>query len=339
MKKIFTLIVALAAIVQTTKAQAPHGPMTFVGKANFYVSMGGSKAGETFVPSDSLIYEGADFTLPDIDYNGLVVPSFTIKNTKFTGGYGKVTWEDQTFTSTVKDESGEEKTVTGSSLKGEYTLSNGIHKLVLEVTFSYGKMPFPVTYHIESYYVKGYSGENQVTVGGQYGPYKANVTQKIRTYIEDEVTKMDVEIPTYTLENTAIGNLTLGTYTVKGLTYDESKGGYYKDYAADGLVMHFKAEKGGAVTMDDDYPLSTEGQENILVVIADGKAKITNNFQAGKMPFPISAVMDQNGTTAIRLMNAENTQAEEAIYNLKGQRVTTGTRGIVIKNGKKIFVK
>ena len=29
--------------------------------------------------------------------------------------------------------------------------------------------------------------------------------------------------------------LTLGTYTVKGLIYDEAKGGFYHDYRKDGL--------------------------------------------------------------------------------------------------------
>ncbi len=339
MKKLFTLIVALAAPVQTINAQAPHGAMTFVGQSQFYVTMMGNKAGETTVASDTLIYAGADFTLPDISYNGLVIPSFTIKNTVFTGGYGGVTWEDQTFTASVVDESGATKNITGTSLKGSFTHGNGIYKLLLEVTFSYGNMPFPLTYSIESYYVKDYAGENQVTVGGQFGPYTANVTHKVRTYVENEVTKMDVEIPTYSLAETAIGNLTLGTYTVKGLTYDESKGGYYKDYAADGLTMHFKAEKDGAVTMDDDYALSAEGNENILVEITDGKAKITNNFKAGKMPFPIVAIMDQNGSTGIKQVHAENNTTTSATYNLQGQRVTNRTHGIVIRNGKKYFVK
>ncbi len=342
MKKIYTLIVALIATVLTANAQGPHGAMTFAGKSNYYAMMYGQKAGETTVPSDSIIYAGSDFTLPSMSYGDLSVPSFTITGTTFTGGYAGVTWEDQTFKTTVTDATGAEKTINGSSLKGTFTHDGDIYKLVLEVTFTYGNMPFPVTYSIEGYYVKEYTGENQVSVGSQFGPYKATITQKVRTYVEDEVTKMDVEIPTYKLDNTAIGNLTLGTYTVKGLTYDESKGGYYRDYAADGLTMHFMAEQGGQTTFDDDYTLSSAGQENILVQIVDKKAKITNNFKAGNMPFPIVAVMDQNASTGIETVHSAEFRVQSSegeTYNLQGQRVAAGTRGIVIRNGKKYVIR
>lgn len=341
MKKIFTLIFALAATFLAANAQSGHGAMTFVGKSQFYVTMMGNKAGETTQLSDTLIYAGADFTLPSMKYNEMVIPSFEIKGTSFTGGYGGVTWDDQTFTSSVTDATGNEKVITGTSLKGNFTHTGGIYKLQLEVTFRYGSMPFPITYNIESYYVKEYSGINSVTVGGQFGPYTAEVTHRIRTYIEDETTMMDVEIPTYSLEGTVMGNLTLGTYTVKGLTYDDSKGGYYKDYADDGLTTHFTAVNGGMTTMDDDYALSAVGQENILVQIADGKATITNNFKPGSMPFPITAVSTQGGTTSINEIQKDTLDSNDdaVTYNLQGQRISAGSRGIIIRNGKKYFVK
>lgn len=245
MKKIFTLIVAFIAITQMLNAQASHGAMTFVGKSNYYVTMMGSITGETTVAADTIVYMGADFTLPSMKYNDMVIPSFSIQGTTFTGGYAGVIWEDQTFTSTTTDASDQEKTITGSSLRGTFTHTAGIYKLQLEITFTYGNMPFPITYSIEGYYVKDYSGTNKVTVGGQYGPYSAQVTHKLRTYVEDGETKADVEIPGYTLPQTIMGNLTLGSYTITGLTYDESKGGYYKDYATDGLTIHITAEQNG----------------------------------------------------------------------------------------------
>ncbi len=346
MKRISTLIVALIATVLTVNAQGPHAAMTFAGKSYYYVTMMSSKTAETHVASDSIIYAGSNFILPSMSYNDLTIPSFTITGTNFTGGYGGVTWEDQTFTSTVTDATGAEKTITGSSLKGAFTHDGDIYKLVLEVTFTYGSMPFPLTYSIEGYYVKEYAGENQVTVGGQFGPYKATITQKVRTYVEDEVTKMDVEIPTYELDNTAIGNLTLGTYTVKGLTYDEGKGGYYKDYAADGLTMHFIAEQGGQTTFDGDYALAAAGQENILVQIVDKNAIITNNFKAGNMPFPIVAIMDQTLPTGIDTVKRSDSRGQGfedgglgETYNLQGQRVNAATRGIVVRNGKKYVIR
>ena len=339
MKRIFTLIAAVIAVVSSASAQMGHGAMTFVGKSNFYVNMMGQKAGETTQVSDTILYAGADFTLPSMKYNDMVIPSFQIKETTFSGGYAGVIWDDQTFTSTVTDAEGNEKTITGTSLKGSFTHGDGIYKVQLEVTFKYGNMPFPITYSIESYYVKDYAGENSVMVGGQFGPYKADVTYKLRTYIEEGVTMMDVEIPSYSLAGTVMGDLTLGTYTVKGLTYDEEKGGYYKDYSADNLSVHFKAVNNGMTTMDADYALQTVGKENILVEIVNGKAKITNNFQPGSMPFPITAVMDQNAATAVENVRLGAASENNAIYNLGGQRVVNASRGIVIRNGKKYMVR
>lgn len=336
MKKICTLFVALMATLTTVYAQGPQGKMTFVGESDFYVTMAGQKAGQTTHVADTIIYAGADFTMPSMVYNDMVIPSFEIKNTTYTGGYGGVTWEDQTFTSTVVDANGDEKTITGSSLKGSFSHDGGMYNVQLEITFKYGNMPFPITYSINSYYVKSYTGENVVMVGGTFGPYKADVTHKVRVYNVPDATLMDVEIPTYTLTGTVMGDLTIGTYTVTGLYYDEEKGGYYKDYSSDGLKMHFKAETDGVATMDAIYDLSTTGGENIFVELNDGKIKITNNFQPGVMPFPISAVMDQNATSAIERIS-ENPNHNENIYNLQGQKVDGCYKGIVIKGGKKFL--
>ena len=126
MKKLFTFIVAATA---TISAMAQHSAaMTFVGKANFYVTMGGQKMGETNIPSDTIIYSGADFIIPSMNYNGSVIPSFTIKGTTFSGGMNGVTWADQPFETTVTVD-GTEKTIKGSSLTGTYTRANNIHKL------------------------------------------------------------------------------------------------------------------------------------------------------------------------------------------------------------------
>ncbi|MCQ2220403.1 MAG: calycin-like domain-containing protein [Prevotella sp.] len=339
MKRIFTLIAAVVAVVSSANAQMGHGAMTFVGKSNFYVTMMGQKAGETTQVSDTIKYAGADFTLPSMKYGDMVIPSFQITGTTFSGGYAGVTWDDQTFTATATDAEGNEKTITGTSLKGSFTHGDGIYKVQLEVAFKYGSMPFPITYSIESYYVKEYAGENSVMVGGQFGPYTANVTHKLRTYIEEGVTMMDVEIPPYSLAGTVMGDLTLGTYTVKGLTYDSDRGGYYKDYSADNLSVHFKAVNNGMTTMDADYALQTAGKENILVEITNGKAKITNNFQPGAMPFPINAVMDQSAATAVENIHSVVVPKNNVMYNLRGQRVVNAGRGIVIRNGKKYVVR
>ncbi len=331
MKQLFTLFVAFVATVLGANAKpGSNTPMTFVGKSNFFVTMMGKKAGETTQLSDTIIYSGADFTLPSMKYNDMTIPSFKIIGTTFSGGYAGVTWEDQTFTSTAIDSEGVEKNITGTSLKGTFTHANGIYKVSLEVSFNYGTMPFPITYSIESYYVKEYSGTNAVMVGGVYGPHKAEVTYKVRTYVEDGVTLKDVEIPTYKLDNTEIGNLTIGGYTVKGLALNEDKGGYYRDYTSDNITMHFKAEG----SFDSDYTITKLG--NVLVT----DTEIVNNFQPGAMPFPISSTTTLAGSTEIKSVTSTSvSEKSEASYNLNGQRVAPNARGLIIKNGKKYFVR
>lgn len=59
-------------------------------------------------------------------------------------------------------------------------------------------------------------------------------------------------------------------------------------------------------------------------------------------PARLSASFDDGGTTGISSAadgDGENTGAAAPAYNLQGQRVGTGYKGIVIRNGKKIIVK
>lgn len=337
MKKLFLVLVLVTATLCSAYSQNGHSDMTFAGKSHFFVTMNGAQVGETDIPSDTLIYASGDFILPAMTYGKMVIPSFQIKGTKYSGGYNGVIWDDQTFSATAVDASGEEKTVTGSSLKGSMTHENGIYRLVLDVTFTYGSMPFPITYSIESYYIKEYVGENIVNVGGQFGPYKASVTHRIRTYVEESITKLDVEIPAYTLLNTAIGDLTLGSYTVCGLEYDEERGGYFRDYSSDNLSMHFTASQNGIVSIDGNYPLSAPGNNNLLVEITNGKVRITNNFKPGAMPFPITAVMDQTASSGISSIHSSPSSTPS--FTLEGIKTPSYYRGIVVRNGKKYSLR
>ena len=150
--------------------------------------------------------------------------------------------------------------------------------------------------------------------------------------------KVDVEIPTYTLDNTVMGNLTLGTYTVKGLTYDEEKGGFYRDYKDDGLTFHFSAETGGKKTMDGNYSFNPEKDNNILVKYNGNKVEdIVNTFQMGSMPFAIVSKFT-SAPTAITSVKS-NGMGDGKIYNLNGQMVDKYYKGVVIVNGKKYLKK
>lgn len=338
MKRIFTLL--FAVLTATTIMAQMHGPMKFVGASNMKVSTMSNDN-----PSDTILFamngmESGNITLPAM--KGMkTIPSFTISGAKFTLGENHVvTFADQTFSTKVKVD-GDEKNITGTSLSGTYNMAD--NSLSLTVVFQYGKMPMSMTYSVKGYYVKAVSNPITVTVGGQFTYNNDNVTYELRRYKDGETDKLDVTVPSYTLANTIMGDLTLGTYTVKGLVYDEAQGGYYRDYKNDGLKFHFTAVQGGKTTMDKDYDFATDKDNNILVKYEGSNvSSIVNTFQVGTMPFGIVSVFS-GATTSINDITTTpshdfNTTSSQQ-YNLAGQRVDNNYKGIVIVNGKKYLRK
>ena len=333
MKRIFTLL--FAVLTATTIMAQMHGPMKFVGASNMSVSTMSIDN-----PSDTILFamngmESGNITLPEM--KGMqTIPSFTISGATFTMGENHVvTFADQTF-STKVTVNGAEKNITGTSLSGTYNMAD--NSLSLTVVFQYGSMP--MTYSVKGYYVKAVSNPITVTVGGQFTYNNDNVTYELRRYKDGETDKLDVTVPSYKLENTIMGDLTLGSYTVKGLVYDEAQGGYYRDYKNDGLKFHFTAVKNGTATMDKDYEFAAEKANNILVKYeGNNVSSIVNTFQMGAMPFGIVSVFS-GSTTSIEGVNANATApADGRTYNLAGQRVDNSYKGIVIVNGKKYLRK
>ena len=156
--------------------------------------------------------------------------------------------------------------------------------------------------------------------------------------MDGEMQKMDVTVPTYTLDNTVMGNMTLGTYTIKGLTYDEAKGGFYRDYKNDGLKFHVVCE-GGSMNMNNDYSFNAEKDNNILVKYEGSKVSdIINRFQMGAMPFYISTNF-KAVTNGIGAVKGETAKGDGKMYNLQGQLVGDNYKGVVIINGKKFLKK
>lgn len=338
MKRIFTLL--FAVLTATTIMAQMHGPMKFVGASNMKVSTMNIDN-----PSDTILFamngmESGNITLPAM--KGVqTIPSFTISGAKFTLGENHVvTFADQTFSTKVKVD-GAEKNITGSSLSGTYNMAD--NSLSLTVVFQYGKMPMSMTYSVKGYYVKAVSNPITVTVGGQFTYNNDNVTYELRRYKDGKTDKFDVTVPSYTLANTIMGDLTLGSYTVKGLVYDEAQGGYYRDYKNDGLKFHFTAVQGGKTTMDKDYDFATDKDNNILVKYeGNNVSSIVNTFQVGTMPFGIVSVFS-GATTSINNITTTpshdlNTTPSQQ-YNLAGQRVDNNYKGIVIVNGKKYLRK
>lgn len=314
-------------------AQGGHAPMKFSGKATIEVS----ESTVATLESDTVRYSGADVTLPEMRYGNFVIPSFTIHGTQFSMDMSTmtVTFPEQQFNETITV-NGQEKAIVGTSLTGTYA-HDAYNTFTLKATFKYGSMPMPLTYSITAYYIKDYTDKLDVSIGGMFNYSADNVTYSVRTYPENGNTLLDVTVPSYELEGTPLGNLTIGSYTVKGLAMDDQQGGYYRDYVGDGLTMHFKSVKDGQTGMDGDYVMN-EMENNILVVYEGRNIKVTNAFHPGKMPFQIVSTFPGNKETAVETVKVAE-QKDAPAYNLAGQRTAVGYKGIVIKNGKKYFLR
>lgn len=336
MKKFFTLV--FATMLAGNMMAQMHGALTFAGASSVNVSTMNIENASDTVKFEMASMSTGNITLPAMKGGMAPIPSFTIKNVAFTMGENHViTMADQAFTSKVTVD-GVEKNITGSSISGTYNMAD--NSLTLKAVFQYGAMPFPMTYNIKSYYVKAVTSAINVNVGGMFPYANEGVTYNVRKYMDGDVQKVDVEVPTYTLDNTLMGNLTLGTYTVKGLTYDEAKGGFYRDYKEDGLSFHFIAEQNGNKTIDGDYEFNAQKDNNILVKYDGSKiTDIVNTFQMGAMPFGIVSSFNSAATGISSVKNDVQKKNDGKMYNLNGQVVSESYKGVVIVNGKKYFKK
>lgn len=348
MKKISTLILLLT-LALTMSAQQQHGAagMKFVGKATVKPYIINPETGEATelgmvveFPSDTMTYiggrESASFITPELVYNfaeaPIILPSYQIDGTTFTGGYGGVTWPEQDYKVNLGEES------VAGKLSGTFTHANGIYELKLKLAFTYSlidKIAAPIkvllVYEIDGFYLKDTSGKLDVNVAG--GTYSApSVTFWTRTYTDGDATKVDVQVPSYTLEGTPMGSISVGGYTVQGLTWDETLEAYNKDYSNDGLSLYFS--NGSSLT--GDYKLNKAGQKITVKFNGTSVSSLVNTFQPGNMPFVIISTFPGTTSGISSVSKKADTLTGEA-YNMAGQQVSANAKGIVIINGKKIL--
>ena len=130
-----------------------------------------------------------------------------------------------------------------------------------------------------------YIGTTALKVGDSFGPFtSATVGYKI-TANEDGTINVTASEENYT-GVTMMGNLTLGTYTVKNLAYDKESNSFVRDYSNDGLKVHFKAV--GGMPIDNEYSFKATSKM-VVTVDESGTLTIKNNYSLARMPFPISA--------------------------------------------------
>ena len=150
------------------------------------------------------------------------------------------------------------------------------------ITFHVGQPP--VAYLIEG----NHKGTNNVVVGGQFGPYTAEITYKITANKDGSI---NIVLPEYPLTGTVMGDLTLGSYTISNIAYDAERGAFFRDYTNDGLTMHLTAVNNGQTTMNSDYTFERYGG-SITITPTETGINVSHTFQPGAMPFGITATME-----------------------------------------------
>ena len=109
----------------------------------------------------------------------------------------------------------------------------------------------------------------------------------------------------------------------------------------------------GALTMTGTYTAGTVPTDSYVIGIKDGASALykvnssvsINPFRAyftvaGSSTARITISFDESETTSINtIANSQKLNANAQYYNLNGQRVENPTKGLYIKNGKKVIIK
>jgi len=130
-----------------------------------------------------------------------------------------------------------------------------------------------------------YQGMDHVNVGGAY-PYDSatKVTYKVVANADGTI---NLVVPEVLYKETVIGDLTIGTYTISNIPYNEAEGAFVKAYKDDNIKFRFTCSYEGKVTMDNEYTFDKDVCKVVVTKDADGQLKVDNTFQMGSMPFVV----------------------------------------------------
>lgn len=131
-----------------------------------------------------------------------------------------------------------------------------------------------------------YTGKDSVNVGKMF-PYTsaAEVTYQVT---ENSDGTVNLLVPEVEYDQTVMGTLYLGSYSIKNIPYDETQKAYVKAYKNDNVVFHFKSvDTNGKTTIDKDYTFDKDVCQVIISKDADGVLTVSNTYQMGSMPFVI----------------------------------------------------
>lgn len=304
MKKIFTLVIvsllsALAVQAQSLKVTKTDGSVVTYNASDI------SKI--EFLPSETpsqpkLIHEFAGYltvknrVLDNVRFDTGAKIKVLQDGGKFLAEFSDTQWGIGSFVITMNKHAingtGKMKIANpragGAVEEYDATMSGSMRELKISIPSLMGGTD--ITWHYAeasaaSKVAGNYIGTTALKVGDSFGPFtSATVGYKI-TANEDGTINVTASEENYT-GVTMMGNLTLGTYTVKNLAYDKESNSFVRDYSNDGLKVHFKAV--GGMPIDNEYSFKATSKM-VVTVDESGTLTIKNNYSLARMPFPISA--------------------------------------------------
>ena len=124
-----------------------------------------------------------------------------------------------------------------------------------------------------------YEGTDNISVASQ--SYASNKTVGYQVTANADGT-INLMVPQISYENTLLGTIVVGTYTIPNIPYVESEKAFVKAYKDDKIPFHFKSN-----TMDGDYVMDSDVCRVVVRRTDTGYIELENNYQVGKMPFPV----------------------------------------------------
>ena len=304
MKKIFTLVIvsflsALAVQAQSLKVTKTDGSVVTYNASDI------SKI--EFLPSETpsqpkLIHEFTGYLtvknkmINNVRYDNGAKIKVLQDGGKFLAEFSDTQWGTGSFVITMNKHAingtGKMKIANpragGAVEEYDATMSGSMREIKISIPSLMGGTD--ITWHYAeasaaSKVAGNYIGTTALKVGDSFGPFtSATVGYKI-TANEDGTINVTASEENYT-GVTMMGNLTLGTYTVKNLAYDKESNSFVRDYSNDGLKVHFKAV--GGMPIDNEYSFKATSKM-VVTVDESGTLTIKNNYSLTRMPFPISA--------------------------------------------------
>ena len=305
MKKIFTLVIvsflsALAVQAQSLKVTKTDGSVVTYNASDI------SKI--EFLPSETpsqpkLIHEFAGYltvknrALDNVRFDTGAKIKVLQDGDKFFAEFSDTQWGTGSFVITMANHAingtGKMKIANpkagGAMNEYDATMSGSMTEIKISIPSLMGGTE--ITWHYveasaASKVAGNYTGTTSLKIGEMPGSYTSPTVGYKVTANEDGSINVTTSEEKYT-GVPMVGNLTIGTYTVKNLAYDKATNSFSRDYSEDGIKVHFKTN-GGSMKKDEDYAFGKTSKMTVTLA-EDGTLTITNNYKIGAMPFPISA--------------------------------------------------